>query len=87
MLTHSLFRSLTYRVYALLLSLQPIHFYYYHTILYHSIVVPLGYFQYAGGFEPRKAFDITATLPNDGRVNPMFVIEAVKAKNTASRAA
>lgn len=40
-----------------------------------------GYFQYAGGFEPRMAFDITATLPNSGRNSPMFVIEAIKAKN------
>eukprot|EP00536_Pseudo-nitzschia_multiseries_P016816 jgi/Psemu1/222736/e_gw1.1247.15.1 len=40
-----------------------------------------GYFQYAGGFEPRKAFDITATLPNNGRNDPMFVIEATKARN------
>ena len=51
----------------------------------HSIIVLLlqGYFQYAGGFEPRKAFDITATLPNDGRSDPMFVIEAIKSKNKA----
>lgn len=39
-----------------------------------------GYFQYAGGFEPRKAFDITATLPNNGRSDPMFIIEAIKTK-------
>jgi hypothetical protein len=43
-------------------------------------VVPnLGYFQYAGGFEPRKAFEITATLPNNERNDPMYVIEAIKA--------
>ena len=40
----------------------------------------LGYFQYAGGFEPRKAYDITATLPNNERSDPMYVIEAVKAR-------
>mmetsp|Transcript_40161 Transcript_40161/g.83966 ORF Transcript_40161/g.83966 Transcript_40161/m.83966 type:complete len:89 (-) Transcript_40161:1964-2230(-) len=40
-----------------------------------------GYFQYAGGFEPRKAFDITATLPNKNRSSdPMFIVEAIKAK-------
>jgi len=38
-----------------------------------------GYFQYAGGFEPRTAHDITATLPNNGYRDPMFIIEAVKA--------
>lgn len=39
-----------------------------------------GYLQYAGGFkEPRKAFDITATLPDNGYRDPMFVLEAVKA--------
>jgi hypothetical protein len=37
-----------------------------------------GYFQYAGGFEPRKAFDITATLPDGGYRDPMFIVEAVK---------
>jgi SAM-dependent methyltransferase len=37
-----------------------------------------GYFQYAGGFEPRKAYDITATLPDNGYRDPMFIIEAVK---------
>lgn len=38
-----------------------------------------GYFQYAGGFEaPRKAFDITATLLDNGYRDPMFIIEAVK---------
>ena len=37
-----------------------------------------GYFQYAGGFLPRKAFDITAADgPNEYR-DPMFIIEAVK---------
>ncbi|VEU40965.1 unnamed protein product [Pseudo-nitzschia multistriata] len=41
-----------------------------------------GYFQYAGGFEPRKAFDITATLPNNRRNDPMFVLEATKARIT-----
>ena len=38
-----------------------------------------GFFQYAGGFEtPRKAFDITATLPDNGYRDPMFIVEAVK---------
>lgn len=37
-----------------------------------------GYFQYAGGFGPRNAFDITSTDgPNEYR-DPMFIIEAVK---------
>jgi Methyltransferase domain len=36
------------------------------------------YFQYAGGFEPRKAYDITATLPDMGYRDPMFIVEAVK---------
>jgi hypothetical protein len=39
-----------------------------------------GFFQYAGGFEPRKAFDITATLPDNGYRDPMFVVEATKKK-------
>lgn len=39
-----------------------------------------GYLQYAGGFqEPRKAFDITATLPDGGYRDPMFIVEAIKA--------
>lgn len=39
-----------------------------------------GYLQYAGGYkEPRKAFDITATLPDNGYRDPMFIVEAVKA--------
>ncbi len=38
-----------------------------------------GYLQYAGGFqEPRKAFDITATLPDGGYRDPMFILEAIK---------
>ena len=40
-----------------------------------------GYFQYAGGFEPRKAFDITATLPNNGYRDPMFIVEARKSNS------
>lgn len=36
-----------------------------------------GYFQYAGGFKPRTAFDITATGPKD-YFDPMFIVEAVK---------
>lgn len=39
-----------------------------------------GYFQYAGSFEPRKAFDITATLPDNGYRDPMFIVEAVKSR-------
>ena len=41
----------------------------------------VGYFQYAGGFEERKAFDITATLPDNGSRDPMFIVEAVKEKS------
>ena len=37
------------------------------------------YFQYAGGFEARKAYDITATVPNNAYRDPMFIVEAVKA--------
>lgn len=37
-----------------------------------------GYFQYAGGFESRKAFDITADLPDGSYRDPMFIITAVK---------
>ncbi|KAG7358902.1 type 11 methyltransferase [Nitzschia inconspicua] len=40
-----------------------------------------GYFQYAGGFEPRNAFDITATVPGNEPHDPMFIIEAVKSKS------
>ena len=36
------------------------------------------YFQYAGGFEERKAYDITATVPGGGYRDPMFIVEAVK---------
>ena len=39
-----------------------------------------GYFQYAGGFEERKAFDITATVPDNSYRDPMFIIEATKKK-------
>lgn len=39
-----------------------------------------GYFQYAGGYEPRKAYDITATLPDNGYRDPMFIVEAVKSR-------
>lgn len=38
------------------------------------------YFQYAGGFEPRKAFDITATVPSGEFRDPMFIVEATKKK-------
>lgn len=37
-----------------------------------------GYLQYAGGFKPRKAFDISAKGPG-GPYDPMFIVEAVKA--------
>mmetsp|Transcript_10284 Transcript_10284/g.15784 ORF Transcript_10284/g.15784 Transcript_10284/m.15784 type:complete len:334 (+) Transcript_10284:57-1058(+) len=36
------------------------------------------YFQYAGGFKTRKAFEITATLPDNSYRDPMFIIEAIK---------
>ena len=36
------------------------------------------YFQYAGGFEPRKAFDITAEGEGQVGFDPMFIVEAVK---------
>lgn len=36
------------------------------------------YFQYAGGFEPRQAFDITAKVPGDASHDPMFIVEAIK---------
>ena len=39
-----------------------------------------GYLQYAGGFvEPRKAFDISATMPDKSYRDPMFIVEALKA--------
>ena len=36
------------------------------------------YFQYAGGFEPREAFDITADIPDGSYRDPMFIVTAVK---------
>lgn len=36
-----------------------------------------GYLQYAGGFKPRQAFDISARGPGSG--DPMFIVEAEKA--------
>jgi len=39
-----------------------------------------GYFQYAGGFEPRTAFDITPSGPDEVNYNPMFIVQAVKQK-------
>ena len=39
-----------------------------------------GYFQYAGGFEPREAFDVTAKDPNNPFHDPMFIVRAVKSK-------
>mmetsp|Transcript_20423 Transcript_20423/g.30456 ORF Transcript_20423/g.30456 Transcript_20423/m.30456 type:complete len:323 (-) Transcript_20423:211-1179(-) len=37
-----------------------------------------GYFQYAGGFKPREAFDITAEVPGNSYNDPMFIVTAVK---------
>ena len=48
--------------------------------LYYCCMIDSGYFQYAGGFEPRKAFDITATVPGNEPHDPMFIVEAVKSK-------
>ena len=38
-----------------------------------------GYLKYAGGFKDVQAFDITATLPDGGYRDPMFIVEAIKA--------
>jgi ubiquinone/menaquinone biosynthesis C-methylase UbiE len=38
-----------------------------------------GFFQYAGGYKPRKAFEISARLPDNSHRDPMFIVEAVKA--------
>jgi SAM-dependent methyltransferase len=39
-----------------------------------------GFLQYAGGYqEPRLAFDITATVPDNAYRDPMFIVEAIKA--------
>lgn len=38
-----------------------------------------GYFQYAGGFKERKAYDITAKDPTNKYNDPMFVVVAEKA--------
>lgn len=44
-----------------------------------------GYFQYAGGFKERKAYDITANVPITAKQpnkvfnDPMFIVEAIKA--------
>jgi SAM-dependent methyltransferase len=41
-----------------------------------------GFLQYAGGYqEPRQAFDITATLPDNNSQyrDPMFIVQAIKA--------
>ena len=48
-------------------------------VLNQSILWMHRYFQYAGGFKPRKAFDITATGPDPLQYDPMFIMEAVKA--------
>mmetsp|Transcript_9196 Transcript_9196/g.11426 ORF Transcript_9196/g.11426 Transcript_9196/m.11426 type:complete len:103 (+) Transcript_9196:2-310(+) len=37
-----------------------------------------GFFQYAGGFDSRKAFDITASCSQEKYQDPMIVIEAIK---------
>eukprot|EP00521_Asterionellopsis_glacialis_P015942 CAMPEP_0195305714 /NCGR_PEP_ID=MMETSP0707-20130614/36817_1 /TAXON_ID=33640 /ORGANISM="Asterionellopsis glacialis, Strain CCMP134" /LENGTH=311 /DNA_ID=CAMNT_0040369913 /DNA_START=124 /DNA_END=1059 /DNA_ORIENTATION=+ len=39
-----------------------------------------GYCQYAGGFDEREAFDITATVPNNEYRDPMFIVTATKSK-------
>jgi len=39
-----------------------------------------GYLQYAGGFEAREAFDITAKVPDGSFRDPMFIVRAVKKK-------
>ena len=36
-----------------------------------------GYAKYAG-FGPGKAFDITASVPDDPNNNPMFIVEVTK---------
>ena len=36
-----------------------------------------GYAKYAG-FGPAKAFDITASVPDDTYNNPMFIVEVTK---------
>jgi len=36
------------------------------------------YFQYAGGYKPRKAFDIKAEGEGSNRFDPMFIVEAEK---------
>jgi len=36
------------------------------------------YLQYAGGFKPREAFDITAEVPGNSYNDPMFIVEAIK---------
>lgn len=38
-----------------------------------------GYLQYAGGYKDVQAFDITATLPDNGYRDPMFIMQATKA--------
>jgi len=37
-----------------------------------------GYLKYAGGFGDVQAFDITATLPDKGYRDPMFIVQAIK---------
>jgi Methyltransferase domain len=37
-----------------------------------------GFLQYAGGFATVEAFDITASVPDQSRHDPMFVVRAVK---------
>ena len=44
-----------------------------------------GYFQYAGGFEERNAYDITATLPDNSYRDPMFIVEAVKERTNSKK--
>jgi SAM-dependent methyltransferase len=37
-----------------------------------------GFLQYAGGFGPRQAFDITADVPGVPYHDPMYIVEAVR---------
>jgi SAM-dependent methyltransferase len=37
-----------------------------------------GYLQYAGGFGPREAYDITATVPDNSYRDPMFIVQATR---------
>lgn len=60
----------------------PVYFLIHQHNLQNVFILLLGYFQYAGGFEPRKAYDVTAKVPGNEPHDPMFIIEAVKSKNS-----